>query len=73
VEIAARCWVQSCRFASGGKNIYTHADRGIDYQPTAIFNSQNITILIGNTAKIEIDVSKTNLNPVIVYANLTPQ
>jgi hypothetical protein len=61
------------RFASGGTGIYTHANQGVDYQPTAIFNSHNLTSSIGDTAKIEVDVPNANLNPVIVYASLTPQ
>ena len=61
------------RFASGGTGIYTHANQGIDYQPTAIFNSQSSTSSIGDTAKIEVNLPNVNLNPVIVYASLTPQ
>jgi hypothetical protein len=61
------------RFASGGTGIYTHAHQGIDYQSTATFNSHNITSSIGDTAKIEVDVPNTNLNPVVVYASLAPQ
>ncbi len=61
------------RFASGGTGIYAHVNQGIDYQPTAIFNSHNITSSIGDTAKIEVNVPATNLNPVIVYVSLTPQ
>ena len=61
------------RFVTGGTGIYTHAHQGIDYQSTAIFNSQGTTSAIGDTAKIEVDVPNANLNPVIVYASLTPQ
>jgi hypothetical protein len=61
------------RFASGGTGIYTHANQGIDYQTTAIFNSHNMTSSIGDTANIEVDLPNTPLNPVIVYASLTPQ
>jgi hypothetical protein len=61
------------RFATGGTGIYTHAHQGSSYQPTAIFNSQSITSAIGDTAKIEVDLPAVNINPVIVYASLTPQ
>ena len=61
------------RFATGGTGIYAHAHQGSDYQSTAIFNSQSITRAIGDTAKIEVDVPDANLNPVMVYASLTPQ
>jgi hypothetical protein len=61
------------RFANGGTGIYTHANQGIDYQSTAIFNSNNSTRSIGDTAKIEVDLPTANLSPVIVYASLTPQ
>jgi hypothetical protein len=61
------------RFANGGTGIYTYAHQGIDYQATAIFNSNNITSLIGDTAKIEVNLPNANLNPVVVYASLAPQ
>lgn len=61
------------RFATGGTGIYAHAHQGIDDRATAIFNSHNITSLIGDTARIEVDVPNANLNPVVVYASLAPQ
>ena len=61
------------RFAPGGTGIYARAHQGSNYQSTAIFNSQVTTSASGDTAKIQVNLPNVNINPVIVYASITPQ